>query len=64
MNYSEQIKAIRESLLVTQAELAEMLDVTFATVNRWEKGHHIPTIKQKRAIRDLCKKKKIKWEVE
>lgn len=63
MNYSDQIKAIRESLLVTQTELAEMLGVTFATVNRWEKGHHIPTIKQKRALRELCKKKKIKWEI-
>lgn len=63
MNYSDQIKAIRESLLVTQTELAGMLGVTFATVNRWEKGHHIPTIKQKRALRELCKKKKIKWEI-
>lgn len=64
MDYSEQIKTIRENLLVTQTELAEKLGVTFATVNRWENGHHIPTIKQKRALRDLCKKKKIKWEVE
>ena len=64
MNYSEQIKAIRESLLLTQTELAEMLGVTFATVNRWEKGHHEPTIKQKRAIRELCRKHKIKWEVQ
>ena len=64
MDYSEQIKTIRENLLVTQTELAEKLGVTFATVNRWEKGHHIPTVKQKRALRDLCKKKKIKWEVE
>lgn len=64
MNYSEQIKAIRESLLVTQTELAEMLGVTFATVNRWEKGHHEPTIKQKRAIRELCRKHKIRWEVQ
>ena len=60
MNYAEQIKAIRESLLVTQTELAEMLGVTFATINRWEKGHHEPSIKQRRAIRDLCKKHKIK----
>ncbi len=64
MNYSEQIKAIRESLLITQTELAEMLGVTFATVNRWERGHHTPTIKQKRALREFCKKNKIKWEVQ
>ena len=64
MDYGKIIKHIRDTLLVTQVELAEMLGVSFATVNRWEKGHHEPTITQKRAIRDLCKKKKIKWEVE
>lgn len=64
MTYSEQIKKIRQELLVTQTELAEMLGVTFASVNRWENGHHEPTIKQKRAIREFCKKKKIKWEID
>jgi putative transcriptional regulator len=34
--------------------MADMLGVTFATVNRWENGKHEPSIKQKRAIRDLC----------
>lgn len=63
MNYSDQIKAIRENLLVTQTELAEILGVSFATVNRWEKGHHVPGIKQKCALRELCKKSKISWEV-
>ena len=64
MDYGKIIKRIRDTLLVTQVELAEMLGVSFATVNRWEKGHHIPTIKQKRALRELCKKHKIKWEIE
>jgi len=62
MSYSEQIKRIRADLLVTQTELAEMLGVTFATINRWERGHHEPSIRQKRAIRDLCRKKKISME--
>ena len=62
MDYSSLIKRIREELLVTQTELAEMLNVSFATVNRWENHHHEPTIKQKRNLRELCKKKKIRWE--
>lgn len=62
MNYSIQIRKIRDRLLVTQEELASMLGVTFATVNRWEMGHHEPSMKQKRAIRDLCRKKKIPFE--
>ena len=62
MNYKVIIKRIREELLVTQTELAEMLGVTFATINRWENGHHEPTIKAKRKIRDLCKKHHIEIE--
>lgn len=56
------IKAIRETLLVTQTELAEMLGVSFATVNRWENGHYEPSIRQRRAIRDICRKNNIPYE--
>lgn len=62
MDYGKIIKHIRDTLLVTQVELAEMLGVSFATVNRWEKGHHEPTITQKRKIREFCRKHKIEWE--
>lgn len=62
MNYSSQVKRIRNELLVTQEELASMLGVTFATINRWEKGHHEPSMRQKRAIRNLCKKRGISFE--
>ncbi len=62
MDYSAKIKEIREVLLLSQKELAEELGVSFATVNRWENGHHEPTIKAKQSIRDYCMKKKIKWE--
>lgn len=60
MNYAQKIKEIRETLLLSQEELAKELGITFATVNRWENGHHEPTIKMKKVIRDYCKKKKIK----
>ena len=64
MNYSEQVKKIRAELLVTQEELASMLGVTFATLNRWENGHHEPSMKQKRTLREFCKKNKVSWEVD
>lgn len=64
MTYSEQIKRIRQELLITQTELAGILGVTFASVNRWENGRHEPTTKQKRALKDFCKKKKIKWGIQ
>lgn len=47
MNYSKLIKELREKLILSQAELAELLGVSFASVNRWEMGHHEPTIKSK-----------------
>lgn len=62
MDYARKLKEIREILLLSQEELAKELGVTFATVNRWENGHYIPSIKAKRVIRDYCKRKKIKWE--
>lgn len=60
MDYSKLIKELREKLILSQAELAELLGVSFASVNRWEMGHHEPTIKLKRKIVVLCKKHKIK----
>lgn len=60
MDYPSAVKSIREKLLLTQTELAKELGVTFATVNRWENGHCVPTMKQRRKIRDLCLVNKIK----
>lgn len=62
MDFSKAIKALREELLLSQVEMAELLDVSFATVNRWENGHHQPTYKAKRETMGLCKKHKIKVE--
>lgn len=64
MDYSKLIKELREKLILSQAELAELLGVSFASVNRWEMGHHEPTIKSKRKIVALCKKHKIKTEMD
>lgn len=60
MNYSKLIKELGEKLILFQAELAELLGVSFVSVNRWEMGHHEPTIKSKRKIVALCKKHKIR----
>jgi len=55
MNYAIIIKKLREKLILTQTEFAEILGVSFTTVSRWEKGIHVPTIKVKRKIVELCK---------
>lgn len=59
MDYSKLIKELREELIVSQAELADLLGVSFQTVNRWERGTHKPTIKAKRKLAPYFKKHKI-----
>ena len=53
MDYSQKIKEYRKKVLITQTELAEKLNVSYASVNRWEKGTFKPTMKVKRKLRKL-----------
>lgn len=62
MNYCCLIKELREKMLLTQTELANLLSVTFQSVNRWENGKSNPTICVKRKLRKLFKKYGIKEE--
>lgn len=58
-DYKTMIITLRNKLILTQEEFAELLGVSFASVNRWERGHHEPTTKAKRKIVELCKKNKV-----
>jgi DNA-binding XRE family transcriptional regulator len=53
MEYSEKIKLLREKMFVSQKELAEILGVSFVSVNRWETGKFNPTIKAKKKLNEL-----------
>lgn len=57
MEWSKEIKQLREYLCLSQTEFAQLLGVSFVSVNRWENGHFEPTIKAKRKILTLIKKK-------
>ena len=48
------LRAIRETLDLTQEELAERLDVSFASVNRWEGGKVRPQRASREAIAALA----------
>lgn len=50
MTYAEGIKELRKKLILTQTEFAELLGVSFQSINRWENGKHEPTIKVKRKL--------------
>ena len=47
------IKKIRSYMNMNQTEFAEQLNVTFATVNRWENGRALPNKLAQNKIYDL-----------
>lgn len=51
----ELIKKIRTFLNMSQTELAELLNISFATVNRWENGRAVPNKLAQSTLYDLCK---------
>ncbi|VEU82125.1 helix-turn-helix domain-containing protein [Acholeplasma hippikon] len=64
MDYQRLVKELRLKLILSQQEFADLLNVSFASINRWETGKHEPTIKIKRKIVELCKYNNIKLEDE
>jgi DNA-binding XRE family transcriptional regulator len=62
MDYQRLVKELRVKLILSQQEFADLLNVSFASINRWETGKHEPTIKIKRKIVQLCKENNIDLE--
>lgn len=48
------LKKLREKMLLTQEEFGKLIGVSFETVNRWENGKHVPTMRAKRKIAKLA----------
>lgn len=61
-DYPTLVKKLRDKLIISQEELAKLLEVSFATINRWENGHTELTIKAKRKLFELCKENGIEVE--
>ena len=53
------IKKIRLYMNMSQTEFAERLNVTFATVNRWENGRALPNKLAQDKIYHLCKEQSV-----
>ena len=58
------IKQIRTYLNISQTEFAEQLNVTFATVNRWENGRSLPTKMMLLVIRRYCEEHHLEFSCE
>lgn len=54
MNFSEFVIYVRKQLDLTQKELAEAINVSFSTINRWENGHVIPSNLAVKSFYDFC----------
>ncbi len=62
MEFEEQIKKVRIKLHMSQTEFAQVLGVSFSTVNRWENGKTTPNYRALRTFEQLCKDKNISLE--
>lgn len=62
MIFSEKVKYVRGKLYLSQDALAKKLGISFATVNRWEKGHGEPSWVLECKFNDFCEKNGIKLE--
>ncbi len=60
IDYPATIIKLRAILNLSQAALAELLGVSFTSVNRWENGKYQPTKVAKEKIRLICEEKNIK----
>ena len=61
MEFSEKIKYVREKLSMSQEDLARALNVSFATVNRWENAKTKPIKIAQAAFETYCKKQGISF---
>lgn len=54
MTFSEFVISVRRSLKLSQKQLAEAINVSYSTINRWENGHVVPSNLAVRSFYDFC----------
>ena len=59
MEYQKIIKNLRTKLVLSQQEFAELLGVSFTSVNRWENDKYAPTKLVKVKLNQLFKEHNI-----
>jgi DNA-binding XRE family transcriptional regulator len=62
MEFSDKIRYVRDRLDISQEDLARSLNVSFATVNRWENGKYKPIKMAQAAFNDFCAKHGISFD--
>lgn len=54
VEFSKVVKKVRTKLGMSQQQLADALNVSFATINRWENGHVVPSNLAQKSFFDFC----------
>lgn len=62
MEFSEKIRLVREKLDLSQEDLARALNLSFATINRWENSKAKPIRITQAAFDSFCKRNGISFD--
>lgn len=54
MNFSEFVIFVRRKLKLSQKQLANAINVSYSTINRWENGHVVPSNLAVKSFYDFC----------
>ena len=54
MVFPSVIKKVRCELNLSQQQLAQALNVSYTTINRWENGHVLPSNLAQKSFFDFC----------
>ena len=52
--FADQVKYVRSLMNLSQKKLADLLGVSFATINRWENSKNDPSQLAKNSFYDFC----------
>ena len=62
MRLSEAIRNTRKKALISQKSFAKEINVSSATVNRWEVGKSKPNINAMNSLKAFCEKRALPFE--
>ena len=62
MEFSEKVRYAREKLNISQEELARALNVSYATINRWENSKTKPIKMAQAAFHSFCEKHDVSFD--
>jgi putative transcriptional regulator len=54
MTFAEFVISVRKKLNISQKQLAEAVNVSYSTINRWENGHVVPSNLAVKSFYDFC----------